>query len=82
MANCGMRVAMDIGVSCDHVSRFYRYLWHAPVTMLGSEYMYKGTAAALVRCAVAKGCGERWMSLSVNLALGGGNRVIRAQRIC
>jgi hypothetical protein len=29
MANCGMRVAMDIGVSCDHVSRFYRYLWHA-----------------------------------------------------
>jgi len=29
MASCGMRVAMEIGVSCDHVSRFYRYLWHA-----------------------------------------------------
>jgi len=71
MGNCGMRVAMEIGVSCDHVSRFYRYLWHAPVTMFGSEH--KGTAAPLVRCAVAKGCGERWMSLSVNLALGGGN---------
>jgi hypothetical protein len=77
-----MRVAMDIGVSCDHVSRFYRYLWHATVTMFGSEYMYKGTAAPLVRSAVAKGCGERRMSLSVNLVLGGGNRVIRAQRIC
>src|SRR5438105_3832236 len=25
MANCGIRVAMDIGVSCDHVSCFYRY---------------------------------------------------------
>ena len=57
MANCGMRVAVEIGVSCDHVSRFYRYLWHAPVTMFGSEYMYKGTAAPLVRCALAKGCG-------------------------
>jgi hypothetical protein len=52
-----MRVAMEIEVSCDHVSRFYRYLWHAPVTMFGSEYMYKGTAAPLVRCAVAKGRG-------------------------
>ena len=29
MANCGIRVAMDIGVSCDHVSRFNRYFWHA-----------------------------------------------------
>ena len=28
IANCGMRVAMDIGVSCDYVSRFYRYFWH------------------------------------------------------
>jgi hypothetical protein len=80
MPNCGMRVAMDIGVSCDYVSSFYR-CFGTPVTMFGSESMYKGTAAPLVRCAVAKGCGERWMSLSVNLALGGGNRVIRAQRI-
>ena len=81
MANCGMRVAMDIGVSCDHVSRFTD-IYGTPVTMFGSGCMYKGTAAPFVRCAVAKGCGERWMSLSVNLALGGGNRVIRAQRIC
>ena len=29
MANCGMRVAMDLGVSCDQVSRFYRYFCHA-----------------------------------------------------
>ena len=29
MASCGMHVAMEIGVSCDRVSRFYRYLWHA-----------------------------------------------------
>ena len=58
MAICGMRVAMDIGVSCDHVSRFYRHLWHATVTIFGSEYMYKGTAAPLVRWAVAKRCGE------------------------
>jgi hypothetical protein len=52
-----------------------------PVTMFGSECMYKCPAAPLVRRAVAKGW-ERWMSLSVNLALGGGNRVIRTQRIC
>jgi len=57
MPNCGMRVAMDIGVIRGHVSRFYRYLWHATVTMFGSEYMYKDTAAPLVRCAVAKGRG-------------------------
>ena len=29
MASCGMRVAMEIGMSCDHLSRSYRYLWHA-----------------------------------------------------
>jgi hypothetical protein len=28
MANCGMRVAMEIGVSSDHVSRFNRFFWH------------------------------------------------------
>jgi len=27
MPNCGMRVAMDIGVIRDHVSRVYRYFW-------------------------------------------------------
>ncbi len=56
MPNCGMRVAMDIGVIRDHVSSFYRY-FGTPVTMFGSESMYKGTAAPLVRCAVAKGRG-------------------------
>ena len=57
-------------------------IYGTPATMFGSECMYKGTAAPLVHYAVAKGCRERWMTLSVNLALGGGNRVIRAQRIC
>ena len=56
MPNCGMRIAMDIGVSCDHVSGVYRY-FGTPVTMFGSESMYKGSAAPLVRCAVAKGRG-------------------------
>jgi hypothetical protein len=32
MPNCGMRVAMDIGVSCDYVSSFYRY-FGTPVTV-------------------------------------------------
>ena len=31
-------------------------IFGTPVTMFGSEWMYKGTAAPLVRCAVAKGC--------------------------
>ena len=69
MACYGMRVAMEIGVSCDHVSGFYRYFFGTPVTMSRGECMYKGTAAPLVRCAVAKGRGERWVSLSVNLAV-------------
>ena len=56
MPNCGMRIAMDIGVIRDHVSGVYRY-FGTPVTMFGSESMYKGSAAPLVRCAVAKGRG-------------------------
>jgi len=68
----------NIGVSCDHVSR----LGTRRFRCLEANICTKAPAAPLVRCAVAKGCGERWMSLSVNLALGGGNRVIRAQRIC
>ena len=49
--------------------------------MFGSEYMQRhgGTIGPLRRSERVR---ERWMSLSVNLALGGGNRVIRAQRIC
>ena len=27
MANCGMGAAVDIGVICDHVIGFHRYLW-------------------------------------------------------
>ena len=54
MANCGTRVAMDIGVSCDHVSAFTG-IYGTPATMFGSECMYKGTAAPLVHYAVAKG---------------------------
>jgi hypothetical protein len=46
MPNCGMRVAMDIGVIRDHVSSFYRY-FGTPVTMFGSESMYIGTAAPI-----------------------------------
>jgi len=48
MANCGIRVAMDIGVSCDHVSCFTG-IFGTSVTMFGSECIYKGTAAPLVR---------------------------------
>ena len=65
-------------LAVDHLPLFFG----TPVTMFGSECMYKCPAAPLVRRAVAKGCRERWMSLSVTLALGGGNRVIRTQRIC
>ena len=55
MANCGMRVAMDIGVSYDHVSRFYRYLWHAgyDVWKRMDVQRHGGTIGP---CAVAKGC--------------------------
>ena len=82
MANCGMRVAMDLGVSCDQVSRFYRYFSHAGYDVWKRMDVQRrgGTIGPLRRSERVRG--ERWMSLSVNLALGGGNRVIRAQRIC
>ena len=80
MANCGMRVAMDIGVIHDDVNgAFTGYLRRSDCDF-GCKFSCEGMAGHWFT--VAKGCGERWMSLSVNLALGGGNRVIRAQRIC
>ena len=49
MASCGMRVAMEIGVSCDHLSRFYRYLWHAGYDVWERMYVQKhgGTISPL-----------------------------------
>ena len=41
MASCGMRVAMEIGVRCDHLSRFYRYLWHAGYDVWERMYVQK-----------------------------------------
>ncbi len=81
MPNCGMRVAMDIGVIRDHVSRVYRYFWRAGYDVWKRIYVQRhgGTIGSVRR---SERAGKRWMSLSVNLALGGGNRVIRAQRIC
>lgn len=51
MANCGMRVAVEIGVSCDHVSRFYRYLWHAGYDVWKRMYVqrHRGTISPLRR---------------------------------
>ena len=67
MANCGMRVAMDIGVSCDRVSRFCRYLWHDGYDVWKRMYVqrHRGTISPLRR---SERCRERWMTLSVNLA--------------
>jgi hypothetical protein len=41
MPNCGMRVAMDIGVIRDHVSRVYRYFWHAGYDVWKTVYLEK-----------------------------------------
>ena len=82
MASCGMRVAMEIGVSCDHVSRFYRYLWHAPVTMFWKRIYvqrHSGTIGPPRRSERVRGALDEFVS---EFGLGGGNRVIRAQQIC
>jgi hypothetical protein len=39
MTNCGMRVAMDIGVIRDHVSRVYRYFWRAGYDVWKTVYL-------------------------------------------
>ena len=56
-------------------------IYGTTATMFGSECMYKGTAAPLVHYAVAKGAGALDDFVS-EFGLGGGDRVIRAQRIC
>src|SRR6266550_2955562 len=67
MANCGIRVAMDIGVSCDHVSCFTG-VFGTSVTMFGSECIYKGTAVPLLRRALARKKVRGLNDLSANLA--------------
>ena len=51
MPNCGMRVAMDIGVIRDHVSRVYRYFWRAGYDVLKRIYVQRhgGTIGPLRR---------------------------------
>jgi hypothetical protein len=79
MANYGMRVAMNIGVIQDDVMSFYLISPSRRLRSFGCKFSCKGMGHP--GFSVAKACKERWMNLSVNLALGGGNRVIRAQRI-
>ena len=80
MANCGMRVAMDIGVSCDHVS-FTGLFWHAGYDVWKRIYVQRhgGTIGPLRRSERVRGALDEFVS---EFALGGGNRVIRAQRSC
>ena len=66
MANCGMRVAVDIGVIRDDVMGFYRVSPSRRLRSLGANLVAKAWGA--IGFTVAKGCGERWMSLPVNLA--------------
>ena len=51
-------------MSCDHVSRFYRYLWHASVTMFGSEYIQRhgGTIGPLGRSERVRGALDEFVS--------------------
>ena len=81
MANCGMRVAMEIGVSCDHVSRFYRCFWHAgyDVWKRMDVQRHGGTIGPLRRSERVREALDGFVS---EFGFGGGNRVIRAQRIC
>ena len=63
MANCGMRVAMDIGVSCDHVSRFYRYFWHAGYDVKRMDVQRRGgTIGPLRRSERVRGALDEFVS--------------------
>ena len=80
IANCGMRVAMDIGVICDDVMGFYRVSPSRRLRSFGCKFSWKGMGrhwvhrSERVRGALDEFAGE--------FGLGGGDRVIRAQRIC
>jgi len=81
MANCGMRVAMDIGVIREDVMGFYRVSPSRRLRSFGCKFSCKGWGAIgsprrseRVRGTLDEFAGE--------FGLGGGNRVIRAQRIC
>ena len=56
MANCGMRVAMDIGVIREDVMGFYRYLRRADCDLLGANLVAKIWGD--IGFTVAKGCGN------------------------
>jgi len=80
MANCGMRVAMDIGVIRDDVMGFYRVSPSRRLRSFGCKFSCKGMGrhwvhrSERVRGALDEFAGE--------FGLGGDDRVIRAQRIC
>lgn len=51
MANYGMRVAMDVGVIRDHVSRLYRYFWRAGYDIRKRVYLERHGAPSILRAA-------------------------------
>ena len=51
MTNCGMRVAMDIGVIRDYVSRVYPYFWHAGYNVWKRIYLERHGALSVLRAA-------------------------------
>jgi len=59
-----MRVAMDIGVSCDHVSRFNRYFWHAGYDVWKRVYVqtYGVTVGPLRRSERVRGALDEFVS--------------------
>jgi hypothetical protein len=80
MANCGMRVAVDIGVIHDDVMGFYRVSPSRRLRSFECKFSCKGMGRDWVHRS------ERvWGALdefAEEFGLGGGGRVIRAQRIC
>jgi hypothetical protein len=64
MANCGMRVAIKIGVSCDPVSRFYRCFWHAGYDVWKRIYVQRhgGTIGPLRRSESLPGALDEFVS--------------------
>ena len=65
MANCGMRIAIDIGVICDHVSRLYRHFWSAGYDFRKRVYLESAGRDRIFRAA-AKEDHEGWMILSAD----------------
>jgi hypothetical protein len=82
MANCGMRVAMDIGVAVTTSPAFSGIFGNAGHDVWERMYVQRHGGTFGPPRACAKKVQEGLNDLLANLPWPGGSRVMRAQRIC